>query len=84
MTDQALHSLGIDQVDRCVSDMDRATQQNSALVEALAEMSSMLNKRTRNLASTARLFELPRSLEYARETVLQPESTCGKAGVRRC
>ena len=55
MTEQ---SVGISQIDRSVSDMDQATQQNAALVEQSAAAAALLNDQARALAGTVARFKL--------------------------
>ncbi|AJC20534.1 methyl-accepting chemotaxis protein [Pandoraea pulmonicola] len=55
MTEQ---STGISQIDRSVSEMDQATQQNAALVEESAAASAMLSEQARMLAETVARFRL--------------------------
>ncbi|MDQ8033263.1 methyl-accepting chemotaxis protein [Bordetella genomosp. 1] len=55
MTEQ---SAGIGQIDDSVSDMDRATQENAALVEQSAAAASMLNEQAASLARTVARFKL--------------------------
>ncbi|WP_321812284.1 MULTISPECIES: methyl-accepting chemotaxis protein [unclassified Burkholderia] len=51
-------SRSIDEVNQAVSVMDRATQQNAALVEELAAASATLNRQGRELQSTVEFFTL--------------------------
>ena len=53
MTEQ---SVGISQIDRSVSDMDQATQQNAALVEQSVAAAALLNDQARALAGTVARF----------------------------
>ena len=57
MTEQ---SVGISQIDRSVSDMDQATQQNAALVEQSAAAAALLNDQARALAGTVARFQAAR------------------------
>ena len=61
MTEQ---SVGISQIDRSVSDMDQATQQNAALVEQSAA-AALLNDQARALAGTVARFKLRGDLRQA-------------------
>ena len=62
MTEQ---SVGISQIDRSVSDMDQATQQNAALVEQSAAAAALLNDQARALAGTVARFQLRGDLRQA-------------------
>ena len=62
MTEQ---SVGISQIDRSVSDMDQATQQNAALVEQSAAAAALLNDQARALAGTVARFKLRGDLRQA-------------------
>jgi len=55
MTEQ---STGIVQINQSVADMDRATQQNAALVEQSTAASAVLNEQAHNLADTVNMFTL--------------------------
>ena len=63
MTEQ---SVGISQIDRSVSDMDQATQQNAALVEQSAAAAALLNDQARALAGTVARFKLRGDLRRGR------------------
>jgi len=58
MTEQ---SLGIGQINQAVAEMDRATQQNAALVEESTAASSVLNEQAHHLSRTVAGFTLERS-----------------------
>jgi methyl-accepting chemotaxis protein len=51
-------SVGITQIDRSVAEMDRATQQNAALVEQSAAASAQLNDQAQHLAELGGGFKL--------------------------
>ncbi|RFB71324.1 MULTISPECIES: methyl-accepting chemotaxis protein [unclassified Herbaspirillum] len=51
-------SLGITQIDSSIADMDRATQENAALVEQSAAASSQLNEQAQDLFKMIALFKL--------------------------
>ena len=55
MTEQ---SVGIGQINQAVADMDRATQQNAALVEESTAASSVLNEQAHHLSRTVAGFTL--------------------------
>jgi methyl-accepting chemotaxis protein len=55
MTEQ---SAGIGQINQAVAEMDRATQQNAALVEESTAASSVLNEQAHHLARTVAGFKL--------------------------
>ena len=55
MTEQ---SSGIVQINQAVAEMDRATQQNAALVEQSTAASAVLNEQAHNLAHTVNMFTL--------------------------
>jgi methyl-accepting chemotaxis protein len=57
-TASAEQSAGIDQIHRAISDMDRVTQQNAALVEQAAGATQFLQGRADNLASQVNVFRL--------------------------
>ena len=52
-------SIGIDQINRAVTQMDDVTQQNAALVEEAAAAASSLEEQAKRLAATAAFFKLP-------------------------
>ena len=52
-------SIGIDQINRAVTQMDDVTQQNAALVEEAAAAASSLEDQAKRLAATAAFFKLP-------------------------
>ncbi|AUA54964.1 Serine chemoreceptor protein [Achromobacter spanius] len=52
-------SLGIDQINRAVTQMDDVTQQNAALVEEAAAAASSLEDQAKRLAATAAFFKVP-------------------------
>ncbi len=54
----AEQSTGIVQINQAVVDMDRATQQNAALVEQSTAASAVLNEQAHNLAATVNKFTL--------------------------
>jgi methyl-accepting chemotaxis protein len=56
-------SVGISQIDRSVAEMDRATQQNAALVEQSSAASSLLNERAQGLVDVVGLFRLRETAE---------------------
>ncbi len=51
-------SLGVAQVGEAVTHMDRATQQNAALVEEMAAAASSLNTQAQNLVHTVAVFKV--------------------------
>jgi methyl-accepting chemotaxis protein len=52
-------SVGIDQINGAVTQMDDVTQQNAALVEEAAAAASSLEEQAKRLAATAAFFKLP-------------------------
>ncbi|EGP45643.1 methyl-accepting chemotaxis protein [Achromobacter insuavis] len=52
-------SIGIDQINGAVTQMDDVTQQNAALVEEAAAAASSLEDQAKRLAATAAFFKLP-------------------------
>jgi len=52
-------SIGIDQINRAVTQMDDVTQQNAALVEEAAAAASSLEDQGKRLAATAAFFKVP-------------------------
>jgi len=52
-------SIGIDQINGAVTQMDDVTQQNAALVEQAAAAASSLEEQAKRLAATAAFFKLP-------------------------
>ena len=52
-------SIGIDQINRAVTQMDDVTQQNAALVEQAAAAASSLEDQAKRLAATAAFFKVP-------------------------
>nr|WP_283093781.1 methyl-accepting chemotaxis protein [Achromobacter sp. Marseille-Q0513] len=52
-------SVGIDQINRAVTQMDDVTQQNAALVEQAAAAASSLEQQAQRLATTAAFFKVP-------------------------
>ena len=52
-------SIGIDQINRAVTQMDDVTQQNAALVEEAAAAAFSLEDQAKRLAATAAFFKLP-------------------------
>ncbi len=52
-------SMGVDQINEAITQMDQATQQNAALVEEMAAATGSLNKQARDLVGTVDTFELP-------------------------
>jgi len=53
-----MHSGGISQISQAVAEMDRATQQNAALVEESAVASSVLDDQAHHLAGAVGVFKL--------------------------
>ena len=51
-------SVGIEQVNQAVTQMDQLTQQNAALVEQVAAAASSLNDQTAQLMRAVSVFEL--------------------------
>ncbi|WP_269449072.1 methyl-accepting chemotaxis protein [Massilia endophytica] len=51
-------SAGIDQINRAVTEMDQATQQNAALVEEAAAAAATLQDQASTLEETVRIFKL--------------------------
>ena len=51
-------SSGIRQVNTAVAELDRATQQNAALVEESAAAAESLRDQARRLVSTVQIFDL--------------------------
>ncbi len=56
-------SMGIDQVNLAVSQMDEATQQNAALVEQAAAAAGSLQDQARYLAGAVSVFKIPPNAE---------------------
>jgi methyl-accepting chemotaxis protein len=54
-------SMGVNQVGEAVTQMDQATQQNSALVEEMAAAAMGLNRQAQELVASVALFHLPES-----------------------
>jgi methyl-accepting chemotaxis protein len=54
-------SIGVNQVGEAVTHMDRATQQNSALVEEMAAAAMGLKRQANDLVASVALFNLPQS-----------------------
>ena len=52
-------SIGVNQVGEAVTQMDRATQQNSALVEEMAAAAMGLKRQANELVASVALFHLP-------------------------
>ncbi|GAB7543786.1 methyl-accepting chemotaxis protein [Cupriavidus sp. 8B] len=52
-------SIGIDQVNQAVTQMDQVTQQNAALVEQAAAAAASMEEQARNLNETVGMFRLP-------------------------
>lgn len=52
-------SIGIDQINRAVTQMDDVTQQNAALVEEAAAAAGSLEDQAKRLAATAAFFKVP-------------------------
>jgi len=51
-------SVGIEQVNQAVTQMDQLTQQNAALVEEVAAAAASLNDQTAHLMQAVSVFEL--------------------------
>jgi methyl-accepting chemotaxis protein-2 (aspartate sensor receptor) len=51
-------SVGIEQVNQAVTQMDEMTQQNAALVEQAAAAASSLHEQTRQLKAAVSVFQL--------------------------
>jgi methyl-accepting chemotaxis protein len=51
-------SMGIDEVNRAISQMDGATQQNAALVEQAAAAAASLNEQAQQLGQAIRVFRV--------------------------
>jgi methyl-accepting chemotaxis protein len=54
----AEQSIGIDQVNKAIAQMDGVTQQNAALVEQAAAASESVEEQAQNLARTVESFKL--------------------------
>jgi methyl-accepting chemotaxis protein len=54
-------SIGVNQVGEAVTQMDQATQQNSALVEEMAAAAMGLRRQAQELVASVALFHLPQS-----------------------
>ncbi|SFD86066.1 methyl-accepting chemotaxis protein [Paracidovorax konjaci] len=52
-------SQGVDQINDAVTDMDRSTQHNAALVEEMAAAAAALSQRARELVGAVSTFRLP-------------------------
>ena len=72
-------SAGIDQVNRAVTQMDEATQQNAALVEEAAAAARAMQEQAESLASQVRFFRL--SGEVATPPSVAVRATAGPAAV---
>jgi len=57
-TASAEQSIGIEQVNRAIAQMDGVTQQNAALVEEAAAAAESLEEQSQNLATTVESFKL--------------------------
>jgi methyl-accepting chemotaxis protein len=57
----AEQSSGISQINQAVTEMDRSTQQNAALVEESTAASAVLNEQAHNLSRTVAGFTLDAS-----------------------
>ena len=51
-------SVGIDEINRAVSQMDEVTQQNAALVEQAAAAAQSMQEQAAGLANTVSVFKL--------------------------
>ena len=60
-------SIGIDEVNRAISQMDGATQQNAALVEQAAAAAVSLNEQAQHLAAAMQIFHVATDRAHARE-----------------
>ncbi|NBX20525.1 MAG: HAMP domain-containing protein [Betaproteobacteria bacterium] len=67
-------SLGVAQVGEAVTHMDRATQQNAALVEQIAAAASSLKTQSAELVSTVSIFKLDGAQSARKVQVRAPES----------
>jgi methyl-accepting chemotaxis protein len=67
-------SLGVAQVGEAVAHMDRATQQNAALVEQIAAAASSLKSQSAELVSTVSIFKLDGAQSTRKVQVRAPES----------
>lgn len=70
-------SRGIDQVGHAVTEMDRVTQQNAALVEESAAAAAALEAQASRLSQSVAVFHIPRTMPIttARNASLPPEPT---------
>jgi methyl-accepting chemotaxis protein len=67
-------SLGVAQVGEAVTQMDRTTQQNAALVEQIAAAASSLKAQAGELVSTVSIFKLDGSQRALKANVRSPAS----------
>jgi len=58
-------SMGVDQINEAVTQMDQTTQQNAALVEEMAAAASSLSHQAHGLVETIAQFKLPNALTDA-------------------
>ena len=65
-------SVGIDQVNQAVSEMDQATQQNAALVEEAAAAAASLQEQSSRLASLVATFKIDQGEEQAPSAAAVP------------
>lgn len=59
-------SLGVSQVSEAVAQMDKATQQNAALVEEMAAAASTLHQQAQDMVAVVAIFHLPTEYEPAK------------------
>jgi len=59
-------SRGIDQVGQAVTEMDRVTQQNAALVEESASAAASLEAQASRLSESVSVFAIPRAAQAPR------------------
>jgi hypothetical protein len=78
-------SAGVAQVGEAVTQMDKATQQNAALVEQMAAAATSLRTQAGDLVQTVAVFILGANEEVGRTTIrsLQPKSPSFVGGERR-
>ena len=78
-------SIGIEQVNKAVSQMDEVTQQNAALVEEAAAASEAMDEQARNLSEMMGFFKLSDAQEQAGQHMggVQAEAAAGGQPARR-
>ncbi|MFZ6646846.1 methyl-accepting chemotaxis protein [Undibacterium sp. TJN25] len=73
-------SVGVDQVNRTITDLDGVTQQNAALVEQAAAASGNLDEQAAKLSQAVSVFKFDRHLASPRPKVLRPTHASERTG----